>query len=199
MNIFNNTDYESNNGMQTAIFGPPLWHTLHTMSFNYPMNPTESDKKNYTVFILSLEHVLPCSHCRDNYKNNLTESKFNPGVMKNRNTFSRFIYDLHNHVNHMLGKTIKISYEDVRDRYEHFRARCSKITDVLPKNAKEKSCSGSLHSIKSKCLLHIIPADRKDSFKMDKRCKSKKVTLKKPNKKKKLAVKLSKTKTTKVR
>ena len=45
--------------------------------------------------------------------------------MKNRETFSKFVYNLHEHINGMLGKSSGLSYEDVRERYEHFRARCS--------------------------------------------------------------------------
>ena len=45
--------------------------------------------------------------------------------MKNRETFSKFVYNLHEHINGMLGKHSGLSYEDVRERYEHFRSRCS--------------------------------------------------------------------------
>ena len=27
------------------VWGPSLWHTLHTISFNYPKRPTSSEKK----------------------------------------------------------------------------------------------------------------------------------------------------------
>ena len=27
--------------MLTAVWGPGMWFYLHTMSFNYPLNPTE--------------------------------------------------------------------------------------------------------------------------------------------------------------
>ena len=33
--------------MVTSIWGPPMWHYLHTMSFNYPVNPTQDDKKHF--------------------------------------------------------------------------------------------------------------------------------------------------------
>ena len=40
--------------MLTGVWGCSLWHFLHTISFNYPINPTETDKINYKNFILSL-------------------------------------------------------------------------------------------------------------------------------------------------
>ena len=42
--IYTNDDYNSNDGMLTSIWGPGMWHYLHTMSFNYPVNPTNTDK-----------------------------------------------------------------------------------------------------------------------------------------------------------
>ena len=38
-------DFSSGDGMLTSVWGPSLWHYLHTMSFNYPVNPTKQDKK----------------------------------------------------------------------------------------------------------------------------------------------------------
>ena len=48
---FTNSDYKSGDGMLTSIWGPPLWHTLHTISFNYPVKPTKNDINNYYNFL----------------------------------------------------------------------------------------------------------------------------------------------------
>ena len=45
--IYIKKDYKSGDGMLTSVWGPSLWHYLHTMSFNYPVKPTNQDKKNY--------------------------------------------------------------------------------------------------------------------------------------------------------
>ena len=45
--------------------------------------------------------------------------------MKNRDSFSRYVYNLHEIVNRMLQKKSGLSFCDVRDRYEHFRSRCT--------------------------------------------------------------------------
>ena len=39
-------EYNSGSGMLTSVWGPSLWHFLHTVSFNYPVNPTNKDKLN---------------------------------------------------------------------------------------------------------------------------------------------------------
>ena len=121
---FTEIDYNSGEGMMTAVWGPPMWHILHTISFNYPTKPTEEQKKNYYNYYKNLKNILPCKFCRDNLTNNLKNHKLTKAVMKNRDTLSRWVYQLHEIVNIMLGKKSGLSYEKVRDRYEKFRSRC---------------------------------------------------------------------------
>lgn len=184
--IFSISDYESNDGMLTTVWGPSMWHYLHTMSFNYPVNPTDDDKHNYMKFILNLKYVLPCGKCRKNLRKNLKRLPLTISHMQSRETFSKYIYDLHELINTMLGKKSGLSYDDVRERYEHFRARCAlPITEMLKqstcktrksgKNA-EKGCTEPLYGEKSKCVLKIIPNDEKcDTFQIDTRCIKKKL------------------------
>ena len=165
-------DFKSGDGMLTSVWGPSLWHYLHTMSFNYPINPTNEDKKHYKEFIMSLKHVLPCKYCRMNLKNNLKDVPLNAKALKNRDGFSRWMYNLHEHINKMLKKKNTLTYCDVRERYEHFRARCtedkSKIVQLVK---KENGCIEPLYGKKSKCVIKIVPKDeRKPSFQMDKKC-----------------------------
>ena len=56
--------YNSKDGMMTSIWGPSMWHTMHTISFNYPVKPTYKDKINYKKFITNLKYILPCCKCR---------------------------------------------------------------------------------------------------------------------------------------
>ena len=101
---FTKKDYSSDNGMLTSIWGPSLWHVLHCISFNYPVNPSEKDKKNYYKFIKSLEHILPCKYCRINLPKNMKNTNFSKKIFKNRDSFSRWIFNLHEEVNKNLGK-----------------------------------------------------------------------------------------------
>jgi hypothetical protein len=177
--VFNNNDFNSGDGFLTTVWGPIAWTFLHTVSFNYPVNPTDEDKKNYRDFILNLENVLPCKYCRINLKNNLKKKPLNMCHMESRETFSRYVYELHEIVNKMLKKKSNLSYCDVRERYEHFRARCTneepkifkfKKTKTL-KNKKEKGCTEPLYGKKSKCVINIVPQeDKSETFKMDKKC-----------------------------
>ena len=122
---FTKKDYNSGDGMLTSVWGPAAWHFLHTMSFNYPVNPTVDDKKHYKDFVYNLRNVLPCKYCRINLTNNLKQKPLLMCHMASRATFSRYIYELHELVNKMLDKKSNLSYCDVRERYEHFRSRCT--------------------------------------------------------------------------
>lgn len=171
--VFTEKDYNSGDGMLTSVWGPPLWHTLHTISFNYPVKPTKEEKENYYNYFNSLKNVLPCRYCRDNLKNNLKKLPLKKSIFKNRETLSKWVYELHEEVNKMLNKKSKLSYEDVRERYEMFRSRCLKEKPKISK--KESGCVDSLYGVKSKCVLNIVPKETKcNSIKIDSKCKIKK-------------------------
>jgi len=183
--VYNKDDFKSKDGMLTSVWGPSLWHYLHTMSFNYPDNPTEVHKKYHKQFIQSLKYVLPCKYCRMNLRKNLKAVPLNESALKNRENFSRWMYNLHEHINQMLKKKSGLTYEDVRERYEHFRARCSdtsmsKIMEEIKKmeksNKKEKGCETPLYGHKAKCVIKIVPKENKEqTFQMDKACIKQKV------------------------
>jgi len=171
--VYTQEDYNSNDGMLTSVWGPPLWHYLHTMSFNYPVKPTNKQKEHYRSFVLDLKNVLPCGKCRKNLLKNFKKLPLEMKHMKNRETFSKYIFDLHELVNTMLNKKSGLKYEEVRERYEHFRARC--IQSVIPKK-EEIGCVVPLYGTKSKCLLKIVPADAKnDTLEIDEKCIKSKV------------------------
>jgi len=46
---FTKKDFHSGDGMLTTVWGPSMWHFLHTMSFNYPVTPTQEQKRHYIL------------------------------------------------------------------------------------------------------------------------------------------------------
>jgi len=173
---FKKSDLSSGDGMLTTVWGPSLWHSLHTISFNYPVHPTKKEQKEYRDFIFSLQNILPCKYCRVNLKRNFKNLPLKMCDMKNRDTFSRYIYALHEQVNKMLKKKSGLTYCDVRERYEHFRARCNTKKNNLFKFKKtskrpEKGCTIPLRGQKAKCVIKIVPQNQKcKTFQMDDRC-----------------------------
>lgn len=177
--VFKKGDFYSGDGFLTTIWGPVQWHFLHTISFNYPVKPTLEEKKHYRDYVLSLQNVLPCGACRKNLRMNFKHLPLKMSDMESRDSFSRYIYNLHELVNKMLKKKSNLSYCDVRERYEHFRSRCVdekpkvfKYSEIKTKiNKKEKGCTEPLYGKKARCILNIVPEDEKgQSIQIDKKC-----------------------------
>lgn len=174
-NVFSKEDYESDNGMLTSVWGPSMWHTLHVISFNYPIHPTPKQKRDYLSFFLSLKYILPCKYCRENFTKNIQKVPLNMKTMKSRHTLSKWLYDLHEEINRMLCKKSNLTYTDVKNRYEMFRSRCvetqKKPIQKKKKSKKEKGCVKPLYGKKSKCVISIVPKTSKcKTFKIDKKC-----------------------------
>lgn len=176
--VFNKNDYNAGDGILTSVWGPAMWHYLHAMSFNYPVNPTLENKKHYKDFIYNLRNVLPCKYCRINLTNNLKKKPLLMCHMKSRATFSRYVYELHELINKMLGKKSHLTYCAVRERYEHFRSRCTEekpkvflFKKTQTRKKKENGCTEPLYGKKSKCVINIVPQeDKVATFQMDKKC-----------------------------
>jgi hypothetical protein len=185
-NTFTEREYGSRDGMLTTVWGPGLWHFLHTMSFNYPITPSIKDKKHYRDFILQLRYVLPCGKCRENLVKNMKRLPLRVADLESREAFSRYMYELHEVVNTMLHKSSGLSYEQVRERYEHFRARCAtakkrekkcgktkKMSQGSGKKGeKELGCTEPLYEgEKAKCVLKIVPLKEKcETMQIDSQC-----------------------------
>ena len=93
------------------IWGPHLWKALHMISFGYPNEPNEEQKKNYRTFFENFYQVLPCSICSNNYKKNLKELPITNDTMKNQQNLVKWVINVHNIVNKEQGKPI-IEYDD---------------------------------------------------------------------------------------
>jgi hypothetical protein len=143
-------NFNSNNGMLPSVWGPLMWHFLHVMSFNYPVKPNKKTKEQYYSFINHLKYILPCKKCRQNIEKNLIILNFNISHMKNRYTFSKFIYSLHDLVNKGLHKKSP-DYYDVRNFYECFRSECTSSKII-----KDKGCYIPKYKKKYKCKIKIL-------------------------------------------
>jgi hypothetical protein len=102
--------------MNQNIWGPHLWFSLHTISFNYPVKPSEKDKEEYKLFFKSLQEVIPCSVCKKNYKRHLNEHPIED-YLNSRKLLVYWVIDMHNMVNAEIGKKI-LSYDIVLKKYE---------------------------------------------------------------------------------
>ena len=99
------------------VWGPSAWTFLHTITYNYPENPSDNDKKNYHNFFDSLQHVLPCDKCKGHYKQNIQKYDLN-NSLDNRDDLVKWLIDIHNEVNKDTGKRVW-SYSEVYNKYDN--------------------------------------------------------------------------------
>ena len=89
--------------MNQNIWGPHFWVTLHTLTFNYPLEPTHADKHNYNTFLTTLKDILPCSVCQRNFCRKLKEDPLKQHL-NSRRDIVEWMIDCHNKVNAETGK-----------------------------------------------------------------------------------------------
>ena len=77
--------------MEPKIWGPPAWEFLHTITFNYPDNPSLQDKQNHRMFFDSLKNVIPCPNCKKHYKQNLIKY---PIQLDSKDDFIQWLIDI---------------------------------------------------------------------------------------------------------
>ena len=100
--------------MDPRIWGPHAWFFLHSVTFAYPDHPNEIDKKNIIEFFNNLSSILPCSVCRDHYKENLIKYPVEFSA-NSRKDLVDWLINIHNTVNRHLGKDIKNNNEVINN------------------------------------------------------------------------------------
>jgi hypothetical protein len=147
----------SNNGMQTRVWGPAGWIFLHCIAQNYPKFPTQEQKNNYKIFFRQVGNVLPCRYCRESYQQfiNDPDTLLNDTVMENRQTFTLWLYRIHNKVNKKLGIKDPITFKQVSEKYESFRSKCTKSPEIKLK----KGCTDPLKGYRKACKVQFVNID----------------------------------------
>ena len=98
------------------IWGPGAWLFLHTITLNYPTNPTFEDKENYKKFFISLKNVIPCKNCAKHYSENLNNFPIDDSL-NSKEDLVKWLIDNHNKVN-VKNKKREYSYDEVIEKYE---------------------------------------------------------------------------------
>lgn len=99
--------------MEPKIWGPPAWKFLHSITFQYPENPSDIDKQRYYTFFNSLKYVLPCPNCQEHYSKNFDSI---PIKLEKKEELIEWLIDIHNEVNKLTGKKV-YPYEKVYQEY----------------------------------------------------------------------------------
>lgn len=133
--------------MNQNLWGPKYWFTLHTLSFEYPMNPTFKEKKIYFNIFNSLQYILPCSVCKRNFKKNLGELPLENHI-HSRKDLVYWLIDIHNKVNTETGKRI-YTYDEVINIYE-------KLMNTKIELGEKSNQTFSRHEVKISKLIIIV-------------------------------------------
>jgi len=104
-----------------SVWGPFFWHTIHLVAIGYPKQPTYTDKKCAKEFYESLAFLLPCSVCREHYKEHLSEHPLTP-FLDSRTDLLRWTVMIHNKVNRTLQKK-EWTMQEVLLHYERLGQR----------------------------------------------------------------------------
>ena len=101
--------------IKPSIWGPHGWKFMHYVSLGYPIHPTNKEKEHYKTFYESLQYVLPCGKCAQNYAENLKQHPIDKSL-DSRDDVIKWVIDIHNKVNTELGKP-SVPYEDALNLY----------------------------------------------------------------------------------
>ena len=96
--------------IKPSVWGPHGWKFMHFVSLGYPDTPSQEDKRQYKEFYESLQHILPCGACAQNYKLNLQRTPID-NSLDSRDTLIKWVIDIHNRVNQETGKKTLIHEE----------------------------------------------------------------------------------------
>lgn len=146
-------DFGSNDGFSVLVWGPALWHVMHTVSFNFPVDPTPGERAVYQRFFATVGFVLPCGACRLNYPKNTAAVRLGPHVFQNRFVLSRYVYQLHQEVHRRTqGRPFPVSFKQLRANYEKFRAQCLPRSVTRPHTPSMEEATAPLPSQEPGCL-----------------------------------------------
>lgn len=128
-------------GIAPCIWGPITWELLHILSFNYPEKITNENlnvKTDMLNFLTSLGKILPCEVCRKHFFENIKSMNLNE-ALNSRESFTKFMYNLHDLVNKQTGKQ-SIPFEEVFKKYDPLRSgTCGQTLNVCSNDNKIKS------------------------------------------------------------
>lgn len=122
-----------------TVWGPFFWHTIHIVALGYPKNPNYTEKRAAKEFYEALAFLIPCSVCREHYKEHLKNNPIST-FLDTRADLFKWTVMVHNQVNKMLKKPEWTEYEVIK-YYERLGKR-----DRSPVWTKEDMKEVDFHS-----------------------------------------------------
>jgi hypothetical protein len=121
--------------MDPNVWGGHAWVFLHSITYNYPDNPSVNDINNHYNFFKLLKDVLPCNTCRFHYEQNLEKFPLSSDILSSRQNLIKWLFKIHNSINKMNNKP-EITLEEMNRIYGNlYNNNINKKTNNL------KSCT----------------------------------------------------------
>lgn len=100
-------------------FSPNLWGSHGWIFFghvalSYPNNPTIEEKQAYKNFFMSIENILPCEKCSQNYKKHIQELPIDK-FLDNRDTLYSWVVKMQNLVR-KINKRPLLKEEEMKEK-----------------------------------------------------------------------------------
>jgi FAD-linked sulfhydryl oxidase len=88
-----------------AVFGPPVWWTLHVFAHNYPDTPSRERRDGCASFLQGLPSMLPCNLCAEHFQEFVNTYQTSPEqICSSGPKLREFLCEAHNNVNYGTGK-----------------------------------------------------------------------------------------------
>lgn len=128
--------------IDVSCWGPTTWFTLHSITMGYPeKNVSPEIAGMYKKFFESLEFVLPCTWCRQNFKRNIEAIPID-NFLSTRRDIAYWLYQIHNLVNDETGvpDSDRPTFDEVFSKYDGFRGDCDNNSRTCGGDPDDKKC-----------------------------------------------------------
>jgi hypothetical protein len=89
--------------MHPSVWGPPYWFVFHSMAMNYPIHPTNMEKRNMYKFIENIPEFIPKVSMSKTFRLILKENPVIP-YLDTRMDLVKWMHHIHNEMNVRIGK-----------------------------------------------------------------------------------------------
>lgn len=103
--------------IDSTIWGPPFWKTLHTICHHYPLQPNSIMKKKIYDLFHNLPVFLPDHDIGDKFNEILDQYPMKP-YLDTRDALCKWIHFIHNQINIRLNKP-QLSYKEYIKLYTY--------------------------------------------------------------------------------
>lgn len=125
--------------MNPSVWGPSFWFVMHTVSLNYPEDPSYIDRRTHYDFYYNIRNILPCEMCREHYRELVKQYPIQP-FLDSKSALVSWVVMIHNQVNKRLGKPM-IDRNDMLEKYQQVYERNSFCDPSCPAPADEEAGS----------------------------------------------------------